>query len=95
MSRTDIQLINSTEFVFLKKSAVQIMVMSRKSKLNDAFATPLLNNINNKITDLKVWELSFKHMSNNKEPIVCDNKGIFTHLKPVNWDIYCNSTYHA
>ena len=70
------------------------MDMSRESKLNDAFATPLLNNIiNNKVMELKVSELSFKHMFNEKEPIVGGNKGIFTHLKSVNCDNYCNSTY--
>ena len=55
---------------------------------NNAFVTPLLNNTKNKVT-----ELSFKHMLNEKEPIVGDNKGIFTHLKTVNCDNYCNSTY--
>ena len=69
------------------------MDMSRESKLNDPFATPLLNNINTKVTELKVSELSFKHMSNDKGPIVGDNKGIFTHLKSVICDNYCNSTF--
>ena len=55
---------------------------------NNAFVTPLLNNTKNKVT-----ELSFKHMLNEKEPIVGDNQGIFTHLKTVNCDNYCNSTY--
>ena len=68
------------------------MDMSREIKLNDVFATPLLNNINNKVTDLKVSELSFKHMFNEKEPIVGKNKGIFTHLKTANCNNYCNST---
>ena len=58
----------------------------------NAFATPLLNNINNKVMEFKVSELSFKHMFNEKEPIVGDNKGIFTHLKTVNCDFYCSST---
>ena len=69
------------------------MDTSRESKLNYAFVTPLLNNIKNKVTELKVSELSFKHMFNEKEPIVGDNNGIFTHLKTVNCDNYCNSTY--
>ena len=58
-----------------RKIAIQIMDMSRKSKLNNAFVTPLLNNIKNKVTELKVSELSFKHkvMFNEKEPIVSDN----------------------
>ena len=68
------------------------MGMTRESKLKNAFATPLLNNINNKVTELKVSELSFKHMFNEKEPIVGDNKGI-THLKAVNCDNYCSGTY--
>ena len=55
------------------------MDMTRESKLKNAFATPLLNNISNKVTE--------------KEPIVGDNKGIFTHLKTVNCDNYCSSTY--
>ena len=63
------------------------MGMTRESKLKNAFATPLQNNI-----ELKVSELSFKHMFNEKEPIVSDNKGIFTHLKAVNCDNYCSST---
>ena len=49
------------------------MDTSRESKLNYAFVTPLLNNIKNKVTELKVSELSFKHMFNEKEPIVSDN----------------------
>ena len=65
------------------------MGMTRESKLKNAFATPLRNSINNKVTELKVSELSF----NEKEPIVGDNKGIFTHLKAVNCDNYCSSTY--
>ena len=69
------------------------MCMTRESKLKNAFATPLLNNINNKVTELKVSELSFKHMLNEKKTIVGDNKGIFTHLKAVNCDNYCSSTY--
>ena len=69
------------------------MGMTRESKLKNAFATPLQNSINNKVTELKVSELSFKHMFNEKEPIVGDNKGIFTHLKAVNCDNYCSSTY--
>ena len=69
------------------------MGMTRESKLKNAFATPLLNNINNKVTELKVSELSFKHMFNEKEQIVGDNKGIFTYLKAVNCDNYCSSTY--
>ena len=60
---------------------------------NNAFVTPLLNNTKNKVTELKVSELSFKQMLNEKEPIVGHNKGIFTHLKTVNCDNYCNSTY--
>ena len=68
------------------------MGMTTESKLKNAFATPLLNNIKNKVTELKVSELSFKHMFNEKEPIVGDNKGIFTHLKAVNCDNYCSST---
>ena len=67
--------------------------MSRESKSNDVFATPLLNNINNKVTELKALELSFKHKFKEKEPTMGDNKGIFTHLKIVNCDNYCNSTY--
>ena len=69
------------------------MDTSRESKLNDAFVTLLLNDIKNKVTELKVSELSFKHMFNEKEPIVGNYKGIFTHLKTVNCDNYCNSTY--
>ena len=69
------------------------MDMTRESKLKNVFATRLLNNINNKVTELKASELSFKHMFNEKEPIVGDNKSIFTHLKTVNCDNYCNSTY--
>ena len=69
------------------------MGMTRESKLKNAFETPLRNNINNKVTELKVSELSFKHMFKEKEPIVGDNKGIFTHLKTVNCDNYCTSTY--
>ena len=69
------------------------MDTSRESKLNDSFVTPLLSNIKNKVMELKVSELSFKHMFNEKEPIVSDNYGIFTHLKTVNCDNYCNSTY--
>ena len=76
-----------------KKSAMQVMDMSRESKLNDMIATTLLKNINNKVTELEVSELSFKPLFNEKEPIVGDNKGIFTHLKTVNCDNYCNSTY--
>ena len=49
------------------------MDTSRESKLNNAFVTPLLNNIKNKVTELKVSELSFKHMFNEKEPIMSDN----------------------
>ena len=49
------------------------MDTSRESKLNDAFVTPLLNNINNKVTELKVSDLSFKHLFNEKEPKVSDN----------------------
>ena len=45
------------------------MGMTRESKLKNAFATPLLNNINNEVTELKVSKLSFKHMFNEKEPI--------------------------
>ena len=45
----------------------------RVEKANYAFVTPLLNNIKNKVTELKVSELSFKHMFNEKEPIVSDN----------------------
>ena len=67
--------------------------MTIGSKLKNAFATPFLNNINNKVTELKVSELSFKHMFNEKEPIVGDNKGIFTHVKAANCDNYCSSTY--
>ena len=69
------------------------MDMSRERKLNNAFATPLLNNIDNKVTELKVSELSFKQIFNEKESIVGDSKGIFTHLKTVNCDKYCNSIY--
>ena len=79
--------------MFNKIICVTVMDLSRESKLNDAFATPLLNNINNKVTELKVSELRFKHMFNEKEPIVGYNKVIFTHLKTVNCDNYCNSTY--
>ena len=68
------------------------MGMTRDSKLKNVFATPLLNNINNKVTELKVSELSFKHMFNEKEQIVDDNEGIFTYLKAVNCDNYCSST---
>ena len=50
------------------------MGMTRESKLKNSFAAPLRNNINNKVTELKVSELSFKHMFNEKEPIVGDNK---------------------
>ena len=60
----------------IEKRAIQIMGMTRESKLKNAFATPLRNSINNKVTELKVSELSFKHMFNEKEPIVGDNKGI-------------------
>ena len=49
------------------------MGMTRESKLKNVFATPLLNNIFNKVTELKVSELSFKHKFNEKEPIVGDN----------------------
>ena len=42
------------------------MDMTRESKFKNAFATPLLNNINNKVAELKVSELSFKHMFNEK-----------------------------
>ena len=69
------------------------MDTSRESKLNNAFVTPLLNNTKNKVTELKVSELSFKHMFNEKEPIVGDNKGVFTHPKTVNCDNYCNSLH--
>ena len=62
------------------------MGTTRESKLKNAFATLLLNNINNKVTELKVSESSFKHMFNEKEPIVGDNKGIFAHLNAVNCD---------
>ena len=68
------------------------MDMTRESKLKNAFATPLLNNINNKVTELKVSELSFKHMFNEKEPIGGDNKDISTHLKTVSCDNYFSST---
>ena len=69
------------------------MDMTRESKLKSVFATLLLNKIDSKVTELKVSELSFKHMFNEKEPIVGDNKGIFTHLKTFNCDNYCSSTY--
>ena len=69
------------------------MDISREKKLNDAFASPLLNYINNKVMELNVSQLGFKHMSNDKEPILGDNKGNFTHLKTVNCYNYCNSTY--
>ena len=59
--------------VTARKSAIRIMDMSRESKLNKAFVTPLLNNIKNKVMELKVSELSFKHMFNEKEPIVSDS----------------------
>ena len=49
------------------------MDTSRESKLNNAFVTLLLNNVKNKVTELKISELSFKHMFNEKEPIVSDN----------------------
>ena len=52
------------------------MGMTRESKLKNVFATPLLNNIFNKVTELKVSELSYKNMFNEKEPIVGNNKGI-------------------
>ena len=68
------------------------MGMTRESKLKNVFVTPLLNNINNQVTELEVSELSFKHMFNEKEQIVGDNKGIFAHLKAVNCDTYCSST---
>ena len=67
------------------------MGMTRESKLKNVFATPLPNNIFNKVTELKVSELSFKHKFNEKEPIVGDNKGIFTHLKAVKCDNCCSS----
>ena len=69
------------------------MDMTRESKLKSVFATLLLNKIDSKVTELKVSELSLKHMFNEKEPIVGDNKGIFTHLKTFNCDNYCSSTY--
>ena len=69
------------------------MDISRERKLNDAFASPLLNYINNKVMELNVSQLGFKHMSNDKEPILGDNKGNFTHLKTLNCYNYCNSTY--
>ena len=56
------------------------MDMRRESQFNDRFATPLLNNINNKVTEFKVSEF------NDKEPIMGDNKGIFTQIKPVKCD---------
>ena len=48
------------------------MDTSRESKLNYAFVTLLLNNIKNKVMELKASELSLKHMFNEKEPIVSD-----------------------
>ena len=65
--------------------------MTRESKLKNVFATPLLNNINNKVTESKVSELSFKHMFNEIEPIF---KRIFTHLKSVNCDMIISSIYY-
>ena len=67
------------------------MDMSRKSKINDRFETLLLKYYQQQSTEGLVSELSFKHMSTDKGPIVGDNKGIFTHLKTVNCDNYYNT----
>ena len=68
------------------------MDMSRESKIMIDLKFCYLNITNNKVTELKVLELSFKHISTDKGPIVSENKGIFTHLKSGNCDNYYDTT---
>ena len=46
--------------VTVSKSAIHIMDMTRESKLKNVFATPLLNNINNKANRVEGLGVEFQ-----------------------------------